>query len=51
MNTALSEHDQQRRQALTALMQLGIDPYPAAAFDTNANAADILANYERDKTN
>lgn len=51
MNTALSEQEQQRRQALTALMQLGIDPYPAATFDVNANAADILANYERDKTN
>lgn len=50
MNTALSEQEQQRRQALTALMQLGIDPYPAEAFDINANAADILANYERDKT-
>lgn len=35
---------------MTALMQLGIDPYPAEAFDINANAADILANYERDKT-
>lgn len=32
-------------------MQLGIDPYPAEAFEVNANAADILANYERDKTN
>jgi len=51
MNTALSEQEQQRRQALTALMQLGIDPYPAEAFEVNANAADILANYERDKTN
>lgn len=50
MNTALSEQEQQRRQALTALMQLGIDPYPAEAFEVNANAADILANYERDKT-
>jgi lysyl-tRNA synthetase class 2 len=29
---------------------LGIDPYPAEAFDINANAADILANYDRDKT-
>jgi len=50
MNTALSEQEQQRRQALTALIALGIDPYPAEAFEVNANAADILANYERDKT-
>ena len=50
MNTVLSEQEQQRRQALTALIALGIDPYPAEAFEVNANAADILANYERDKT-
>ena len=51
MNTVLSEQEQQRRQALAALIDLGIDPYPAEAFEVNANAADILANYERLKTN
>lgn len=33
------------------LMQLGINPYPAEIFDVNVTAADILENYERDKTN
>jgi lysyl-tRNA synthetase class 2 len=29
---------------------LGINPYPAEAYEINAHAADILANYEKDKT-
>ncbi len=49
MSTVLSEQEQQRRQALQALIDLGIDPYPAEEFDVNVTAADILANYERDK--
>lgn len=33
------------------LQELGIDPYPAEAFEVNATAKDILENYERDKLN
>jgi len=51
MSTVLSEQELQRRQALQALIDLGIDPYPAEEFHINANAADILENYERDKIN
>ncbi|GGC37723.1 lysine--tRNA ligase [Parapedobacter defluvii] len=51
MNTVLSEQELQRRDALTKLEALGINPYPAEAFEINATAKDILANYERDKLN
>lgn len=48
--SALSEQEIQRRESLNELRKLGINPYPAEAFDINANAVDILANYEKDKT-
>jgi len=47
----LSEQEQLRRDSMKELMQLGINPYPAEIFDVNVTAADILENYERDKTN
>src|SRR6476646_610886 len=48
--SALSEQEIQRRESLNELRKLGINPYPAEAFEINANAVDILANYEKDKT-
>lgn len=48
--STLSEQEIQRRESLNELRRLGIDPYPAEAYDINANAKDILANYEREKT-
>src|SRR5690606_18464463 len=51
MNSALTEQELIRRQSLEALKSLGIDPYPAAAYEVNASANDILENYERDKIN
>jgi lysyl-tRNA synthetase class 2 len=51
MSIHLSEQEQQRRQKLAELRAMGIDPYPAEEFKTNATAADIKANYERDKLN
>jgi len=51
MNIVLSEQELQRRDALAKLEALGIDPYPAEAFEINATANDILKNYERDKLN
>jgi lysyl-tRNA synthetase class 2 len=41
----LSEQEVVRRQSLEELIKLGIDPYPAAAFDANATAARIHAQY------
>jgi lysyl-tRNA synthetase class 2 len=50
MSTGLSEQETLRRDSLKQLRELGINPYPAEAYEINANAADILANYEKDKT-
>ena len=51
MSIGLSEQEQQRRLNLKALIDLGIDPFPAEEFKVNASAEDILENYERDKIN
>ena len=50
MSTGLSEQEILRRNALTQLRDLGINPYPAETYEVTAYAADILENYERDKT-
>ena len=50
MSIGLSEQEIQRRDSLKQLRELGIDPYPAEAYEINAYAADINENYERDKT-
>lgn len=49
MAQELSEQEILRRNKLTELRALGIDPYPADAFDVNVTAADIKENYERNK--
>jgi len=51
MSIGLSEQEQQRRLNLKALIDLGVDPFPAEEFKVNATADDILENYERDKIN
>ncbi|RYE55195.1 MAG: lysine--tRNA ligase [Sphingobacteriales bacterium] len=50
MSIGLSEQELLRRDSLKQLRELGINPYPAEAYEINANAADIQANYEKDKT-
>jgi lysyl-tRNA synthetase, class II len=47
----LSEQEQIRRDALTELRKLGIDPYPAAEYKTNVFAREILENYDQSKNN
>src|SRR5690606_7900063 len=49
MSISLSEQELQRRQNLQSIINLGINPYPADEYKVNVTAADILANYERDK--
>ena len=51
MSLHLSEQELQRRQKLSELKAMGIDPYPADEFNVNVTAADIRENYERDKLN
>lgn len=46
----LSEQELVRRQKLTKLRELGIDPYPAAAFDTTHYATEIASTFEEGKT-
>jgi lysyl-tRNA synthetase, class II len=45
----LSEQELVRRQSLTELKRLGIDPYPAESFEVNASTQQILENYESNK--
>ena len=44
---ALSEQEILRREALTELRNLGIEPYPAAEFVTTAYSKEILADFEK----
>ncbi len=44
-----NELEQIRRESLKEIRNLGIDPYPAGLFEINASAADILANYQRER--
>jgi lysyl-tRNA synthetase, class II len=50
-NMNLSEQEQIRRESLAELRKLGIDPYPAAEYKTNAFAHDILTGYSPEKNN
>ena len=45
----LSEQEKQRREALTKLRALGINPYPADLFPVNTLSKDIKENYEEGK--
>lgn len=47
----LSEQEQIRRNALEEIKKLGINPYPAAEYKTNAFAHDILENFAVEKNN
>ncbi|TAL60670.1 MAG: lysine--tRNA ligase [Bacteroidetes bacterium] len=46
----LSEQEVIRREKLTEIIKLGINPYPPESFEVNATASDILENYDRNKT-
>jgi len=43
----LSEQELLRREALAQLRQMGVEPYPAAEFPTNAFSADIKRDYKK----
>ncbi len=42
----LSEQEIGRRESLQQLRQMGIDPYPAAEYPTNAFSAEIIADFD-----
>ena len=50
MSTELSEQEQFRRQSLDDLRNLGIDPYPAALYPTDAFSTDIKADYKDEES-
>ncbi|EXG77872.1 lysyl-tRNA synthetase (class II) [Xylanibacter oryzae DSM 17970] len=45
----LSEQEIVRRQSLQELRNMGIDPYPAAEYPTNAFSTDIKADFKNDE--
>ena len=50
MGLELSEQEIFRRQSLDTLRQMGIDPYPAAEYPTNAFSTDIKAMFKDEDT-
>jgi len=44
----LNDQEIQRRKEVEELRKLGIEPFPAAAYDVTAYAADIIANYSEE---
>jgi lysyl-tRNA synthetase class 2 len=50
MSIELSEQEQFRRQSLDELRNLGIDPYPAALYPTDAFSTDIKAEFKDDES-
>ncbi len=47
----LSEQEIIRRKSLQELINLGIDPYPAAKYEVTAHSKDILENFDPEKKN
>ncbi len=50
-NLQLSEQEQIRRNSRDEIRKMGIDPYPAAEYKTNALSNEILENYSDEKKN
>lgn len=48
MSIELSEQEQFRRESLNRLRDMGIDPYPAALYPTDALSIDIKAEFKDD---
>jgi len=46
-----SEQEIIRRENLAKIRALGVDPFPPEAFEVNAHAADIKANFDAEKGN
>jgi len=50
MANELNEQEIQRRQNLRSMRDMGINPYPAAEYPTNAFSTDIVAEFNDDAT-
>ena len=51
MSQELNDQEIVRREKLQKLNELGIDAYPAAAFEVNCNSQEILSNYNDTEKN
>ncbi len=51
MNLELSEQEQIRRNSLNELRNLGINPYPAAEYKTNATSVEIKEHFNAELNN
>ena len=51
MSIELSEQQKIRRESLNKLRELGIDPYPAAKYDSNTNSKELKENYNQEENN
>ena len=50
-NQQLSEQEILRRESMTKLRELGIEPYPAPLYPVNSNAAEIAAKFKPEENN
>ena len=50
MSLELSEQEIFRRNSMNELLSMGINPYPAEAFDVNVTVNEILDKYPSDTT-
>jgi lysyl-tRNA synthetase class 2 len=50
MSTELSEQEVIRRQSLSRLREMGIDPYPAALYPADAYSTDIKAEFKDEES-
>lgn len=50
MSIKLNEQEQMRRDALSELLEIGIDPYPAESFEVTSTSKYILDNYHNDNS-
>jgi len=48
---SLTEQEIIRREALQKIIDLGIEPYPAASYEINTDTADIKANFDENEAN
>ncbi len=51
MERKLTDQEEQRREALNQIRELGIEPYPAETFDVNNSAEEILQNFDDSASN
>lgn len=49
--TELNEQERNRRDSLKAMRDLGIEPYPAEAFEINATTKEIKERYKQESGN